>query len=104
MKARAKDMKALDEIRSIIASRMDVLRAQYKVKEIGVFGSYVRGEQKKKSDIDILVEFKRTPDFFEFLRLEEYLEGILGIKVDLVTKGALKPYIGKRILEEVVYL
>ncbi|MDH5202469.1 MAG: nucleotidyltransferase family protein [Nitrospirota bacterium] len=83
---------------------MDILKSQYKVKEIGVFGSCVRGGQKKKSDIDILVEFKRTPDFFEFLRLEEYLEGILGTKVDLVTKGALKPYIGKHILKEVVYI
>lgn len=97
-------MKTLDEIKNIIASHMDVLRSQYKVNEIGVFGSYVRGEQKKRSDVDILVEYAETPDMFEFLDLEEYLSNILGIKVDLVTKGALKPYIGKRILEEVVYL
>lgn len=97
-------MKTIDKIRSIITAHMDVLRSRYRVKEIGVFGSYVRGEQKKKSDIDILVEYSETPVFFEFLDLEEYLEGILGIKVDLVTKSALKPYIGKCILEGTVYI
>jgi uncharacterized protein len=97
-------MKTLDEIKNIISEHMDILKSQYKVKEIGVFGSYVRGKPKKKSDIDILVVFRRTPDFIEFLRLEEYLENILGKKVDLITKEALKPYIGKHILEEVVYL
>ena len=97
-------MKTLNEIKKVIEAHMDVLKSKYKVKAIGVFGSYVRGEQKKRSDIDILVEYARTPDFFKFLELEEYLEDILGVKVDLVTKDALKPYIGKRILEEVVYL
>ncbi len=88
----------------ILRRHEDVIKQKYHVKKIGVFGSYVRSEQKKSSDIDILVEFKKTPDFFEFLKLEEYLGSILGIKVDLVTKDALKPYIGKHILEEVVYL
>ncbi|MBM4129369.1 MAG: nucleotidyltransferase family protein [Nitrospira sp.] len=97
-------MKTLDEIKYILASHMDVLRSQYRVKEIGVFGSYVRGKQKKKSDIDLLVEFIETPDLFEFLDLEEYLEGILGRKIDLVTKNALKPLIKERVLSEVVYV
>lgn len=97
-------MKTLDEIKSIIAAHMDILKFQYKVKEIGVFGSYVRGRPKKKSDIDILVTFRGSVDFIEFLRLEEYLGTLLGVNVDLVTKDALKPYIGKRILEEVVYV
>ena len=95
-------MNNLDEIRMILAEHVDVLTAHYNVKEIGVFGSFVRGQQKQSSDIDILVEYTEAPDFFEFLDLEEYLEGILGRKVDLVTKGALKPHIGKRILEEVI--
>lgn len=97
-------MKKINEIKKVLAKHKVTIEREYKVKTIGVFGSYVRGEQRKKSDIDILVEFKRTPDFFEFLRLEEYLAEILGAKVDLVTKNALKPYIGKVILEEVVYL
>jgi len=95
-------MKTLDEIKSIITAHMDILKSQYKVKEIGVFGSFARGEQKKKSDVDILVEFIKPVGFIEFLKLEEYLGKLLGTKVDLVTRGALKPYIGKRILEEVV--
>ena|SRR3990172_13356871 len=97
-------MKNLEEIRGVIASHMGVLQSRDKVKTIGVFGSYVRGEQKERSDVDILVEYTRTPDFFKFLELEEYLADILGVKVDLVTRDALKPYIGKRILDEVVYL
>jgi len=97
-------MKTLKEIRNILTANMNILKSQYKVKEIGVFGSYVRGKPKKKSDIDILVTFRRSVDFIEFLQLEDYLATLLGVKVDLVTKDALKPYIGKRILEEVVYV
>jgi predicted nucleotidyltransferase len=97
-------MKDIKEIKSTLTAHREILVSKYKVKTIGVFGSYVRGKPKKKSDVDILIEFKRAVDFFEFLDLEEYLGQILGIKVDLVTKQALKPHIGKRILEEVVYL
>jgi predicted nucleotidyltransferase len=97
-------MKTLEEIRNILTANMNTLKSQYKVKEIGVFGSYVRGKPRKKSDIDILVTFRRSVDFIEFLQLEDYLATLLGVKVDLVTKDALKPYIGKRILEEVVYV
>ena len=80
------------------------LNQKYKVKEIGIFGSYVRKEAKEKSDLDILVEFKEPVDFFEFLELEEYLSKILKARVDLVMKRTLKPAIGKNILEEVVYV
>ncbi len=97
-------MKTFEDIRNIIASHMDELQSRYGVRTIGIFGSYVWGGQKKKSDVDVLVVFRKTPDFIEFLRLEEHLATLLGIKVDLVTKDALKPHIGKRILEEVVYL
>ncbi len=78
------------------------LRARYKVKEIGLFGSIIRGEQKETSDIDILVEFDQPIGFFKFLELEEYLSTQLGRKVDLVSKKALKPRIGSAILKEVV--
>jgi uncharacterized protein len=97
-------MKDIEEIKRTLTEHRKILASKYKIKTVGVFGSYVRGKPKKKSDVDILVEFKRAVDFFEFLDLEEYLEKILEIKVDLVTRQALKPYIGKRILEEVVYL
>ena len=72
------------------------------MKTIGVFGSYVRGEQKRESDIDVLVEFEEPVGLFEFMDLEAYLTGLLDVKVDLVSKKALKPHIGQHILEEVI--
>lgn len=80
------------------------IRKDFGVIEIGLFGSYVRGEQKKTSDVDVLVEFGRPVDFFVFLDLEEHLTEIIGIKVDLVMKRALKPYIGRSILKEALYV
>ncbi|VUT28166.1 MAG: Nucleotidyltransferase domain protein [Candidatus Syntrophoarchaeum sp. GoM_oil] len=79
---------------------------RYGVKRVGLFGSYVRGEQREGSDIDILVEFypDAEMDLITFVELEEHLSDLLGLKVDLVMKSALKPRIGKRILKEVVYI
>ena len=97
-------MKTLEEIKARLEQLKPTLREDFKVKTIGVFGSYVRGEQKRGSDVDILVEFEEDAEigFFKFLDLEEFLSRKLGVKVDLVTKNALKPYIGKCILREVV--
>lgn len=95
-------MKKLEEIKEILSKHKGELRGKYKVKEIGIFGSYVRGEQKGESDLDILVEFEETIDLLEFCGLEIYLSELLGVKVDLVLKSGLKPRIGKRILEEVI--
>jgi predicted nucleotidyltransferase len=95
-------MKNLEEIKRMLSRHKNHLKKKYNVKYIGIFGSFVRGQQKKSSDIDILVEFDRPIDLFEFIKLEDELSRLLGIKVDLVSKKALKPYIGKRILEEVV--
>ena len=95
-------MKTLKEIKSTLETIKPTLKAQFKVKTIGVFGSFVRGEQKQQSDVDVLVEFEEPVGLFEFIDLEMYLSDLLGVKVDLVSKKALKPYIGKRILEEVV--
>jgi predicted nucleotidyltransferase len=99
-------MKTLDEIKNAIAKHRDELSKKYKVKEIGVFGSYVRGEQKKQSDLDILVEFEETANLslLDFIRVENYLSDVLGTKVDLVEKHTLKPRIGKHVLEEVVQI
>ena len=97
-------MKTLEEIKAILQKQKAHLTAKYKVKEIGIFGSFVRGEQKKNSDLDILVEFCEPVDFFAFLDLEEYLKKTVKVKIDLVSKKALRPYIGKHILKEVVYL
>lgn len=94
--------KKIDQIIIKLRENMPVLREKYKVKYLGVFGSYVRGEQKKRSDLDILVEFQEPVGLFEFMELEEYLAKNTGVKVDLVSKKALKPRIGKHILEEVI--
>ena len=80
------------------------LRKEYGVKEIGIFGSYIRGEQDKSSDLDILIELEKPIGFVKFLKLENSLSALIGIKVELVTKKALKPYIGQRILQEVRYV
>ncbi|NKQ39373.1 MAG: nucleotidyltransferase family protein [Methanosarcinales archaeon] len=98
--------KSLDEIKAVLESHEKKLKKKFGVKEIGIFGSYVRDEHKKSSDIDILIEFypKAEMDLIKFVELEEYLSDLLGTKVDLVIKSALKPRIGKRILKEVVYL
>nr|WP_164997763.1 nucleotidyltransferase family protein [Methanolobus psychrotolerans] len=77
------------------------LEEEYNVSYIGLFGSYVRGEHTLESDLDVLAEFSRTPTIFRFVHLENYLSDSLGVKVDLVMKNALKPNIGKYILNEV---
>lgn len=79
---------------------------KYHVKSIGIFGSFARGEQKSRSDIDILVDFYNDDnmDLFTFIELKNYLSDRLGRKVDLVMRDSLKPYIAKHVLEEVVYL
>lgn len=77
---------------------------QYKVETIGFFGSYVRGEQKKTSDLDILVSFTEAPSLFRFIELEYFLSQQLGVKVDLVMKDSLKPRIKSSILQEAVYV
>jgi len=97
-------MKKIDRIKEILLRHKRELMEQFKISEVGVFGSYVKNKQRKGSDVDILVEFKETPSLFEFMDLEEYFTKLLKIKVDLVTKNALRPHIGRHILKEVVYI
>lgn len=97
-------MRSIKQIIKILQDYKEILRKRYGVRELGVFGSYLRNEAKKNSDVDILVEFDRTIDLLEFVELENYLSRILKVKTDLVMKDALKPRIGRYILEEVVYL
>lgn len=95
-----------EEIKNVLSEHIKELEQKYGVKELGIFGSCLRGEQRKDSDLDILVEFKSDAkiDLIKFVELEEYLSELLGIKVDLVLKSGLKPMIGERILQEVIYL
>jgi len=97
-------MKDFYKIKETLALHKRELRDRFKVKGIGVFGSYVKKQQKEGSDIDILVEFEEPVGMFEFIALEDYLSELLGVKVDLVSRKALKPRIGERILKEVIYV
>lgn len=94
----------IEEIKNILKEHKEEVSRKYKVSEIGIFGSFVRGEQKKRSDIDILVEYDEIPDLFEFINLERYLKRLLRKKVDLVRKEAIRPELKDRILREVVYI
>jgi uncharacterized protein len=97
-------MKNLDEVKGVLSRHKQELREKYGVTEIGVFGSYARGRQKKQSDIDLLVELDESSNLtlLGFVRLEDYLSELLGVKVDLVEKHVLKQRIGQHVLAEVV--
>ena len=94
----------IDEIKRVLLNSKDDLAEKYNVKSIGVFGSYVHGEQGKRSDLDILVDFTKPVGLFDLVRLEDYLSSVVGVKVDLVMKRSLKPRIGKNILQDVIYI
>lgn len=94
-------MKTLNEVVEIIRMHKEELKSKYKIKSIKIFGSYARGEQKETSDIDIIVEFEEYPTLVEFIRIQEELESLLGIKVDLLTEGSISPFIRPFIKETV---
>ena len=97
-------MKTLEEIKDILRKHKVKVIREYKVKKIGIFGSIVRGEQKKRSDIDILVEYYELPDLLKLIELERRLQKILRKKVDLVEKNGIRSELKDRILKEVVYI
>ena len=92
----------LDDVLRTLRAELPELEQDYSIRSLGVFGSIVRGEHQLRSDVDVLVDFKRPPTFFEFIELEDRLTDLLGTKADLVMRTALKPRIGDRILAEVV--
>ena len=106
IKGRTSNMKTIDEIKGILEAHKEEVSRKYKVREIGIFGSFVRGEQKKRSDIDILVEFadKDIPGLLKLSEMERYLQRLLRKKVDLVIKSGIRPELGKIMLKEVVYI
>ena len=97
-------MRKLNELKKILQDHKGTLKDKFGVIEIGLFGSYTRGNQKKDSDVDILVEFEKTIDLFAYVHLKNHLSDLLGVNVDLVAKKALKPKLGERILSETVYI
>lgn len=97
-------MTELNNILIKLKKQKPLLKKLYKVKNLGVFGSYSTGKQTKKSDLDILVEFSKPVGLLSYITLEEKLSRYTGKKVDLVMKSALKHKIGERILNEVIYV
>ena len=97
-------MKTLKEIEKILKENKAILAERFKVQEIGIFGSYVRGEQKEKSDVDILVSFYEPISLLKLVSLENFLSALTGVKVDIVPKEDIRPELKERILGEVIYL
>ena len=94
--------RSLEKILEVLRQQIPMLTERYNVETLEVFGSYVRSEQKKDSDLDILVTFTEDPSLLTYIAIENYLSDLLGIKVDLVMKDSLKPKIGQQILREAI--
>lgn len=94
----------LNEVKDAIQEKISYIRENYDVGRIGIFGSVARQDDSLESDVDLLVEFDHPIGFIKFIRLEDYLGTVLGRKVDLVTRNALKSGIKEDILKDVVYV
>jgi len=95
--------KSKEKILNTLSSLKNNLNKRYRVKTIGLFGSYVNNKQKANSDIDFLVEFEEDADLFHLVGLSRYLEEIFNTRVDVISKSSLKEDLKKHILEEVIY-
>ncbi|MDP2157034.1 MAG: nucleotidyltransferase family protein [Nitrospirota bacterium] len=96
----------VEEAKAVLKEHKAEVVQRYRVSELGIFGSFVRGEQKRRSDIDILVEFdeKNIPGLIKLSEMERYLQRLLKKKVDLVIKSGIRRELKKGILKEVVYI
>jgi len=94
--------RTLDEIREELQLLKPTLKKRFKVETIDIFGSYARGAQGEESDIDILVTYSQMVSFFTVYDLKNYLQRKLRVKVDVISKKFLNPYIKDRVLREAV--
>ena len=97
-------MKTLNEIKKRLSEQKPILLKKFKVNRLGVFGSYVRGDQHQDSDLDVLIDYEDAPSLITLIELEYYLGEIIGVKVDLVTDKGIKPQLKDSIIKEVVYV
>ncbi|MEN3185654.1 MAG: nucleotidyltransferase family protein [Atribacterota bacterium] len=97
-------MKTLEEIKTLLMKHREDLKTRYGVREIGIFGSYVRGKAGEESDLDILVDFENPLSLLRIVALEHELQDLLGVKVDLVPKKNVRKELEKEILNYVVFL
>ncbi|OGI16656.1 MAG: nucleotidyltransferase [Candidatus Moranbacteria bacterium RIFCSPHIGHO2_02_FULL_40_12b] len=96
--------KEKEKIKEKVRKQLPLLKKKYHVKRIGIFGSFVRGDWRKGSDVDMLVEFESPIGLFAFVEMEDFLSRSLRKKVDLVAKKSIKPAVKKEILKEVTYV
>ena len=97
-------MKTLEEIKLALSRCKHLIQERYQITDLGIFGSYARGEQTEQSDIDILIDYEEAPSFLELASLENYLSEVQAAKVDLVTKNGMKSRIKARVLSETIYV
>lgn len=97
-------MKTFQEIKEILTSNRAKIKSQYKVKKMGIFGSYVRGEQREGSDVDILVEFSEPVSLLKLVNFENFLSDLTGEKVEVIPKSDIRPELKENILVEVSYI
>jgi hypothetical protein len=97
-------MKKITAIKKILRDHKAIIRDRYNVQRIGVFGSYVRGDMHRKSDVDVLVEFSEPISLIQLVSLENYLSDLIGIKVDVVPREDIRSEIKDDILNEAVYV
>ncbi|MBF0345955.1 MAG: nucleotidyltransferase family protein [Nitrospirae bacterium] len=97
-------MTTLEEIRRVIDKHRDELRVEHKIKEIAVFGSYARHEQKKKSDVDLLAEFEESISLLDLVGAEQYLTKLLRTRVDLIPVNSVRPELKDTIFREAIPL
>lgn len=93
-----------EQILRLIRNNEDTIR-NYGVSRIGLFGSYVRGDQEENSDIDLIVQFEKgEKSYMKFFKLSEYLESLLKKRVDLLTDVGISPLIKPKIEKEIIYV
>lgn len=97
-------MKNVEDIEKIIEEEKEKLLIEYKIRNIGIFGSYAKNTAIKKSDIDLIVEFEEPVSLLGVIKAENYLTKLLGIRVDLVPKEDIRKELKETILKEVIYI
>lgn len=93
-------MKTVEQIRAAIRQHQEGLVERYGVKVVGLFGSYARGEHRKRSDLDLLVDIVRPISLLELIGAELYLSEVLGVKVDLIPKRDVREELRETIFRE----
>ncbi len=97
-------MKTIGEIKEILAEHKEDLQRRFKVSDIGLFGSYVKKTQSRRSDVDILVDFQESISLLDLVKLENFLTSLLEVKVDLVPKEDIRRELKEIILKEAIYV